>query len=319
MAKALLDTNVWRQLVDSDAVQDLRTQARTEGLTIVVAPAVVYELLRTPGHGLRKRLLKAVTLGAWERLMTEVFEECQDVFNLCARRRPDWLLAEPDLAAYHEQRADWIGGRGRGFWHRARLEPAAEAETLASLEGDLLSNARQEARDRRKSMRNFHFDSMPVEGWMGEPTSKMPGWRGDPVDMWRLMTADYWWSALVVRSLDPYMDWLGPRVDLRAISRDRARWNELWLYEASETEVPREWLRCAFMWLQSVRKVTAGTPGDNQIALYGYKADFLITGDRAFAEILNKVAPHAPVKLAEGRWLPPGSTPVSDLLALTKN
>jgi hypothetical protein len=74
MTRVILDTNVWRAVADADAAQQLRVRSRDAGLNILIAPAVVYEMLRTPDVGLRARLIKTVTLGSWERLMPDIFE-----------------------------------------------------------------------------------------------------------------------------------------------------------------------------------------------------------------------------------------------------
>jgi rRNA-processing protein FCF1 len=74
MVRVLIDTNVWRYVVDADQVEALRKLGKARDIRVLVAPAVVYEMLRTGDAALRTRLVKAVTLGVWERLMTEAYE-----------------------------------------------------------------------------------------------------------------------------------------------------------------------------------------------------------------------------------------------------
>jgi hypothetical protein len=110
-----------------------------------------------------------------------------------------------------------------------------------------------------------------------------------------------------------YLDWLAPFVDLRAVAEDQASFNSLWLYEVDVHEVPREWLSWAVMLLQSVREVTPGTPGDNQIATYAYDCDLFLTGDKAMVAILNRVRPHAPKPVGRARRLLPDFDPVDQI------
>ncbi len=43
----LLDNNVWRRLVDADAVNELKKVSRRGGWQVVACPAVAYEMLAT--------------------------------------------------------------------------------------------------------------------------------------------------------------------------------------------------------------------------------------------------------------------------------
>ena len=69
--RVLLDTNVWQYLVAQDAINDLRRTTRARGWGVVVAPAVVYELLRHRDPIARGALVEAVTRGPWLREMPE--------------------------------------------------------------------------------------------------------------------------------------------------------------------------------------------------------------------------------------------------------
>ncbi|BCJ73579.1 hypothetical protein CS0771_31230 [Catellatospora sp. IY07-71] len=55
----LPDTNIWRYIVDADAVEAVRRAAKTAGVDVVACPAVVYECLRMSDRETRRRLAKA--------------------------------------------------------------------------------------------------------------------------------------------------------------------------------------------------------------------------------------------------------------------
>jgi len=42
-----------------------------------------------------------------------------------------------------------------------------------------------------------------------------------------------------------YADWVGARVDLRAMCASREAFNRFWLYEVERAYMPRAWLRWA--------------------------------------------------------------------------
>jgi predicted nucleic acid-binding protein len=309
--RLLLDTNVWGMLVKHDGVQRLRRMTRARGAEVLVCPAVVYELLRTPDPVWRDAQIQAATLGVWTRMRTEVYSACEDFRRVVSTRRPSWLLVEPDLRAYHQLRGDW--SQGGGFWRRARHDTAAEAQRVLMLGGDVLARLREEAQQRRADMgKKAHFDSFPLE-WIGRPRGGLLGWAGGEVELWRLLSLGMWWSSLVKNPRAAFHDWLAPFLDLRAVASDEASFNSLWLYEVDVEEVPRDWLRWAVMQLQSVRQVTPGTPGDNQIAAYAYDCDLFLTGDKAMVAILDRVRPHAPKPVAQARRLRPDIDPVDQV------
>jgi predicted nucleic acid-binding protein len=303
--RVLLDTNVWQYLVERDAINELRVATRARGWQVVVAPSVVYELLRHRDPVSRGGLVEAVTRGAWLRLMPEAYSECQDIVNTIRRHRPDWLLATPDLAAYHRQRADWVG-RG-GFWGRARRDPAWKSAILETLEADVFDRARADAERRRSEFAHIPFDKLTLTGWT------VRGPRGATTEPWRIETADVWWTALSGRAQRAYLDWCEPFLDLRKVCQSRGDWDKLWFEAAEMTEVPREWLRWATRWLQGTRRVTAGTPGDNQLAAYLTEADVLVTGDKAFVDIVDRVRTDAPFMVARPIRVRPVPTIVEEI------
>ena len=284
-------------------------------IDIVIAPAVVYEMLRTRDPGLRKRLIEAVTLGAWKKLRTEIYHECRDVRKMLETRRPEWMVAEPDLALYYKLKADW--SPSGGFCRRVRREPGAEARRVADEAG--LERARKDAKYRRGVMGEIHFDQMRLSGWAGRPNERLPGWDGTDVDWWRLDSQARWWEHLIAHPDQPVLDWLGPFVDVSVIARSFESWNHLWLHEVTIAELPREWLRWAVMVLQSVRRVTPGTPGDNQIALYAYEADLLLSADAGFVDIINRAGESPPQRLAPARVILTGIDPVQQIDDIVKS
>jgi hypothetical protein len=266
-------------------------------------------MLRTRDPGLRRRLIDAVSLGEWKKLRTEIYHECRDVRKMLETRRPEWMAAEPDLALYYKLKADW--SPAGGFWRRVRRAPGAEARLVADEVG--LERAREDAKYRRGAMGEIHFDQMRLSGWTGRPIERLPGWDGTDVDWWRLDSQARWWEHLIVHPDQPVLDWLGPFVDVPAIARSFESWNRVWLHEATIDELPREWLRWAVMVLQSMRRVTPGTPADNQIALYAYEADLLLSADKGFVDIINRVGESAPQRLALARVIRTGLDPVQQV------
>ena len=77
--------------------------------------------------------------------------------------------------------------------------------------------------------------------------------------------------------------------------------------EGALSRVPREWLRWAMREVQALRKVTPGTPVDNQICTYLVDYDIFLTSDRAFVDCIEVIRPQAPTALASTSVSPAGS------------
>ena len=90
---------------------------------------------------------------------------------------------------------------------------------------------------------------------------------------------------------------------------------QFWREVATEN-MPRAWIRWAMAEVQAHRKVTAGTPGDNQIATYLPDFDLFVSSDKALAECVHAIRPMAPVPVADAVVLPAGADAVQTLLSL---
>jgi hypothetical protein len=81
------------------------------------------------------------------------------------------------------------------------------------------------------------------------------------------------------------------------------------------TRMPRFWLRWAFEHLQMFTSVTPGTPGDAQLGTYLPDADFMVSADRNFLRISEKLRPYAPCKIALTKLVAAGKEAVEETVA----
>lgn len=317
-ATVLPDTNVWRYIVDADAVEVVRKAARDNDVEIVACPAVVYECLRLRDPHLRRQLAKALTRADWRRPMPEAFVECEDLRSQIARHRPEWLLPTPDLRWWNRNLTDWHGG----FWRRVRDDPGRMSRIIG-LDNGTLEQARDESLTRRSQARDLGHTTSTLR--LGTATARylegVPGWDGEEFEAWRAYGEGTWWRALFLRESPTMLDWLGPWIKLDVLRRDRAGWVEFWTKQVTREALPREWIRWAMTELQALRKVTSGTPVDNQIATYLCDFDLFLTSDKGFADCVDLMRPHAPSKIAQVSVAAAGHAAVAhivDMLALVR-
>jgi hypothetical protein len=311
--RVLLDTNVWRYIVDHKAWPDLLRVSRTEHLRILIAPSVLYEALRTQNSEVRHGLARVMTLTRWQRLMPEAFTECQEVISEIRRVRAEWLRPTPDKNMQMRHRYDWTRSRG-GFWSRVRDNPDMVAKHIADMDRGMLDRARAESQDRRREFRGSSWsEGVPLSTICSRPLSPVPGWRGDDVEAWRF---DSWSSMTSARQVTdhPYSDWMSPIVDLSRPILDNVSWLQFWFYDVEMKKMPRLWLRWAVQFMQRFRRVTDGTPCDAQLATYLPDADVVVSADKALLHIVDKCRPYAPCPLPGTLLIPAGADGVAILL-----
>lgn len=298
--RILVDTNVWRYLIDLDGLETVYRAAKGADGLILACPAVLYEMLRLEDAPLRHRLIKAICRSRWFRMMPEAFEESAELRAEIARLRPSWLLSNPDRPAFNRLYNDWKGPRG--VWWRARSDPSRASAVLKTVERNRIPLARSEALERRGEIGKIAtFETVPLNKWTTTFPLKPAGWDGGPVETWRAETAGYYIRTLLERktSLPPTeREWLEPWIDLVAIQNDVPSFARLFWYETDASHLPRRWLRWALGTLQATRKTGSGTPVDNQIGSYLVDADLLVTADKVFASIVQRVADEEIVQVA---------------------
>lgn len=295
-----LDTNVWSEVARQSRGSALQDAARAAGITIAVAPAVVYELLRTPDVKLRNRDVELVTRKTWSRLMAEVYQECRDVRLFIEQHHPDWVRDDPEMDDFARLQRDWRRKSG-GFWDRARRDPSAEATRLGVVEGGLLDAAYEEAKWRREVFDHggMTFDRLDVASLRARYLDA--DGHGHDVELWRAEAEEYFWRQLVVShrrgEVTAEGDWLWWCLDIDRIAANRRAWRKMWIEEMDSKDVPRNWLRTALTALQATRKTTRGTPADSQIALYLLEVDVLLTRDTGLVDVVDAVRAECPVPL----------------------
>jgi hypothetical protein len=117
----------------------------------------------------------------------------------------------------------------------------------------------------------------------------------------------------------PYREWLDSEVDVFTMLYEEASMNRLWLHELDPSNVPRQWLRGAFEFLQAWSQVTDGTPGDSALAGYLVDADYALSADRNFVRFAERCHSEAPFPTARSQVISGGATGVQDLISFLRH
>lgn len=317
LMRILLDSNIWRYLVDADAIELLREAAhRAKRTSVVIAPAVLYEAARTEETTIRGKLLRAMTQRWWKRLMPEAFSEAKELKGEIRRLKPEWLRHRPALNRYKRLRQDWCRAQG-GIWDR--IEQESRLLRAHEKTSEMLLRAQTQARAFREEAKEMpaKWLSVPLQSIQGTLPEPCEGWEGTPFEPWRMDAYSVLLTALDTSAHATY-DWMESEVDLTALRASSSTLLHFWLYEVQTGNMPRHWIRWAFEFLQRQRRVSAGTPADSQLGTYLVEVDLFVTADKIFHDIAVKCRNDAPFPVAICHLLPAGGAAVEPLLDLVR-
>ena len=313
--RALLDTNIWRYVIDNASQGPLLRLAREGSCDVQIAPAVVYETLRLKDAQLRASIVRLMTNSRFHRLMPEAYSESMEILEEIRRIRPDWLRDAPDIQFFNRLKSDWTRRTG-GFWVRCARSAESEARFIHDAEGDFPERAKAAVQLARQEMKSSGLKrNPPMDKTLMGSHQPIPGWSGEMVEAWRFDRLVSLTSGLA-RQGSAHRDWIAPFVELDDGLLASAAWVEFWLHLTDKRAMPRQWMRWAHSFSQHFRKVTSGSPGDTQLFTYFLDTDVVITADKALLDILDECRPYAPCPLPDGKLVPAGAPGVANLLRL---
>lgn len=320
--RVLLDTNIWSRLADQRQQDSFVQLVRSMDLTVVVPPATLLEILRTPRRAARRARVRLVCRMAWQRLKTEAESEADELVQEIGRLHPEWLLAQPDLRKITDLERFWLND----IWEAARrenprilekahTEGAAERTAVLDLQRQQQAEWREEGVLRplerlQHSIRSLR--AVPQPDPVHIRRAENIGWEaGTAIEPWRYKVQVAYWYALAVAPRRAQRtgedttdaDWVGSYVDLDAIRRNEREFGRMLLYETVDAQMPRAWLRWAVDFAQHSVRIGEGNPVDGQLAPYLVEADLFATNDRRLARIVEAVRLSSPAPCAVGAFV----------------
>lgn len=315
--RILMDSNVWRYLIDAERQGDIIQLAKSGRIEIQIAPAIVYEALRCKDHNIKRKLISFMTNINFKRLMPDAYSESIEIINEIGRLLPEWMRKDPLINQYRRLLKDWSRKKG-GFWVRCARNFESESHFIHILEGDLLSDAERILRNHRRQMRDNKLNEL-ID--INQPIAHLPyparGWNGEKFEPWRIQTLVGITHSLR-EPISAYRDWMAPWINFEGGLLSSPDWVEFWLHRTEATRVPRQWLRAAHDMAQRFRSVNHGSIVDNQIYTYLMETDIVVTSDRIFIGILEDVRKYAPFKLPVGEIIRGGKDGVDDFFHLAR-
>jgi hypothetical protein len=316
--KLILDTNIWRYLVESKNKNNLYKCTQDFKCEILVPPAIVIETLRMGDRKLRKKIVELQTRDCWKRLMPDAFLQSQDWMAELLRLHPEWGKKSPDTSNKRRLQYDWIRKKG-GFWEKARKNTDAMSEKYYLKDSKTLAIAQKQSKDVRSAVLQDNKKEKETQS-LSTLTGSWTNLVGEEVEMdaWRVYS-ELIWTNMLRDKKSPFWEWTQEEINLELILLDYyPQFLEFWRDEADVKKLPREWIRTALYFLQGKHKVTNGNPVDSTISVHLVDADLIASADRNFVSIANQIRGAAPFKTARGVLLEAGNDGVDNLFRMMK-
>ncbi len=292
--KVLLDTNLWSYIGDQSAGHELDRLLASMNHTLVLAPAVLLEAMKTPRGDVRHRVLKAMVSARGEHLRSDADLESDEVINEVRRLHPEWLRQVPNRPLVTHYRMFWT----KDIWRHAVDNADAGAQHL---ERSLIPNIDTLLRVQRENQAAIQRDLVPLPANFLDQTARpspaseamLPGWDGQ-AEVWRVNTAFRLQRSLqklpAAHQSSTEADWVGSFVDLKKMYADRELANRFFLEEISQNQMRRNWLHnFAIETGQLALKITNGNPIDQQLSVHLLDCDVLLTGDKRFHTVVSSI------------------------------
>jgi len=313
--KVFFDTNIWRYIADSEAFNALVEAASSNGIELVVAPALVHEVRQLRNDILRKKILNIITSPILLRLMPEAYLEAEDIKKVIEKYRRGWLTQSPDRSECNLLIEDFKKIEG-GYWGNAENDispPATDESQRGELEHELAQQESKEIRARINDSKSVLPASLDLKEVYFPLTVEDSESDRVFVEYWRAQSLYHFKAEFKVYT-SPYREWLDYFIDVSKIESQSDSLAELWYNEISSSELPRQWLRGAFEYLQCFHKITSGTPGDSQLSSHLIDVDVVMSADKNFIRFVKQCRKDAPFQIAQEYLISAGSIGVEEVM-----
>jgi hypothetical protein len=317
--RVLLDTNIWRYLVDAGLEDKLFQICRRSNLSISIAPAIVLETLRMSDTLTRSKIIELQTRDCWVRLMPDAFLQCEDMKRVMIKFHPEWQLKFKNINLYRKLRYNWVRKKG-GFWEKVRRNSEEVAKQYKLRDSSDLDEVRGQLRDVRKSVSEKGvqmLNTTSLKYWKGSWRNPLNG-EVVEADAWRVY-AELVWSNMLSRE-SAFNQWLGCELDIDfLLSYGASDFLRFWQIEVQAEDVPREWIRAAIYGMQSDRKVTDGNPTDSAISTHAIDVDLIFSADKNLIAMLSRLQEETVLKIAHPILVQAGKIGIEELFNMLSN
>ena len=312
--RILLDSNVWRYLVDEDLVQKLvkiQNQSKNR-LRIYVSPVSVYEAYELEDSALRRRLMKALANPNWKRFMTESFTQSEQLFQQISEHHPEWLTGSNNLPTYRRLKYDWSRKTG-GFWTRTFNNDQSERDINLNLTDSAAlplriasgKKLRQSGISNTISTKYDDVSAIPPIGKNGQNQMVIFDSKGDwPSEVVNHPFCSQHWRVWGLLGFSPpwavggFGDWLHERIHIENACTSNSAYVDFWFKEVDPKSMSAHWLGGFFDLFTRARKESTGTLWDIALGSYLDQCDLFVSADKIFCDLVNKCNLEAPFKTA---------------------
>jgi hypothetical protein len=158
------------------------------------------------------------------------------------------------------------------------------------------------------------INAASLKDWKGSWRETITGEKVE-IDARRVYAVTIWSNMLSQESV--FRQWLGCEIDINyLLSFGASDFVRFWQSEVKHENVPRQWIRSVIFGMQGERKVTDGNPTDSAISIHAVDVDLIISADKNFISMVNRIQSEAEFKCARAVLIRGGSEGISELFHL---
>jgi hypothetical protein len=326
----LLDTNIWRYLFDNKRSAELkRIQVnRSAKIKISVSPTTAFEIAKLQDNQMKQNLLTLVANPCWHKHMNDSYLQSEQLFNAISRHRPE-LVKRGGAKPIYNALLRLHKNRRKGWWSnildksnadRVQLESMGSLTSVGFLGPDKPGSFDEEANRRifeGKKLKNFLKVSKLNPSYVDASTraflSTSNSLVGVEDEHWRVHSLLWhvtWDNQPSIK------EWLDERLHLDLMNSNNSDYIQFWLNEVTPEEVPAHWLWCFMDFMTELRKQSSGTYWDLSMATYCCDADYVISADKVFCDLVGEAGSVAEFPVARAIKVRGGQEGVIDLFQI---
>jgi hypothetical protein len=328
----LLDTNIWRYLLDNQRSAELkRIQTKlSDRIHISVSPTTAFEIAKLQDNRMKQNLLALVANPCWKKHMNDSYLNSEQLFNAISRHKPE-LVKSGGAKPHYNALLRLHKNRRKGWWRnildksnadRVQLETLGSYTTVgvpASIKPGSFDEAASKRIFEGKKLKEFIKDNKLSPSYGDARTKAFLSTSNSRLEV----EAEHWRVHGLIwhvswDSQPAFKEWLDERLHLDLMNANNTDYVQFWLNEVNSEEVPAHWLWSFMDYMTQLRKQSSGTYWDLSMAMYCCDADYVISADKVFCDLVGEAGSIANFPVARAVKVRGGEEGIVDLLRIIR-
>ncbi|CAN5431374.1 hypothetical protein BH11PSE5_BH11PSE5_01400 [soil metagenome] len=290
-----LESNVISTLSRFDEGRRFSRWCKSNRIRVLYSEILIQEIMKTKEDHLLNRLLSTLSEVTTNRAESISFRHSEEFISEVRRLRKEWLIAEPNtkLIRWQIQRQlrNWSLLKRKNF-------SLIKAEWKNDIHYDFGKREAVKAQKEFKEQLRIGEEGVrPMFQYKNNLGQVKKVYLDEPTNQWREDRFLTWKAAVHERmpQISDYADFAAPYLLKDALSDDHDALS-FWFEEVEEESMPFNRITALTWYKQLFQKINRGNSGDTRHSNFLLLADYFITADVTFYNIISEVAKEVPIK-----------------------